>query len=177
MDIYAMSEKMMAMDDTAWQRHANPLSVWSRFSCLPLIALSIWSRDWLGWGALVPLTLALAWTWLNPRAFGPPDQLDNWASKGVMGERVFLNRAQTPVAAHHRRAANILSAVSAAGLAVMIYGLTVLNPWATLCGLIASVLSKLWFVDRMVWVLQDSLTRPAPRRQPSPPPQARTIPP
>ena len=47
-DIFALSERMMAMDDAAWARHANPWSVYSRMSILPLMTLAIYSRVWLG---------------------------------------------------------------------------------------------------------------------------------
>ena len=79
----------MGMDDRAWQRHANPWSVWTRIlTPLPLLALAVWSRVWLGWGALWPVALALGWIWLNPRLFPAPARLDGWAAAAVMGERV-----------------------------------------------------------------------------------------
>ena len=59
------------MDDAAWARHANPWSGWSRLTTLPLLILSLWSRQWLGWWALVPTALSLAWLWLNPHLFPP----------------------------------------------------------------------------------------------------------
>jgi hypothetical protein len=31
-----------------WILHANPMSVWTRFTVLSLLAISIWSRDWIG---------------------------------------------------------------------------------------------------------------------------------
>lgn len=155
-DFYRAAEHLMTMDEATWARHANPWSVYTRFTCLPLIALAIWSRAWLGWWALVPLALAILWTWANPRLFPAPTTLDSWAARGVLGERVFLNRAQTPVARHHIRIAHILTGLSLAGVLVLAYGLWALNPWATLCGLILTILPKVWFVDRMVWVLQDS---------------------
>jgi len=48
-DIFKVSEKLMGMDDAAWKRHANPWSVYTRFTCLPFIVLALWSRVWLGW--------------------------------------------------------------------------------------------------------------------------------
>ena len=155
MDIFAGSARLMSMDDAAWTRHANPWSVWTRFSCLPLIVLAIWSRDWIGWWALLPLALALWWTWYNPRAFGPPVRTDSWASRGTFGERIFLNRKNTPIPDHHTRAAWILTAGSAVGAMILVYGLVVLNGWATICGLFVTIVPKLWFVDRMVWLYAD----------------------
>ena len=159
MDLFSASERLMAMDDAAWRRHANPWSVYTRLSCLPLIALSIYSRAVLGWWALVPLALALGWTLLNPRVFPAPARTDGWASKGTFGERIFLNRRAVPIPERHARMAAILTSVSVAGLAVMAWGLVVLDPWAAACGVAVAILAKLWFVDRMVWLYEDMAPR------------------
>ena len=151
-DIYRAAERLMGMQDADWRRHANPLSVWTRFSCLPLIVLAIYARVWIGWWALPLFLLAATWTWVNPRAFPPPADFGAWASRGTLGERIFLARDRYEVAPHHVRAANILAALSAIGLLPLIYGLIVQNPWATLAGLIGVILPKVWFVDRMVWI-------------------------
>ena len=155
MDFAKLSEKLMRMDDEAWARHANPLSVWSRFSLLPLFALAVWSREWIGWWALVPVAFVLLWIWVNPRLFGPPASVDNWASKGVMGERLYLDRENVSIPEEHVRAARVLSAASALGALILIYGLVVLDPWATVCGILFSGAMKAWFVDRMVWLYED----------------------
>ncbi len=155
MDLFKLAERSMSMDDTTWMRHANPLSVWTRFSCLPLIILAIWSRVWLSWWALVPLALALLWTWANPRVFPPPARTDSWASLGTFGERVFLNRKAVPIPAHHERWAFVLMGLSMLGLIPMVWGLWVLDVPLTLLGLVTVVLPKVWFVDRMVWLYQD----------------------
>lgn len=147
------------MDDKTWARHANPLSVFSRFTCLPLIAVAVWSREWIGWWSLGAIALALLWTWLNPRMFRAPVSTDNWASKGVMGERLFLNRKIRPVPAHHERMAYILTGLSVVGALVLIYGLAVLNFWVVLTGLFVTIIPKVWFVDRMVWLMQDMSER------------------
>ncbi|NVK12631.1 MAG: hypothetical protein HWE35_00460 [Rhodobacteraceae bacterium] len=154
-DLFAASERLMKMDDAAWARHANPWSVFSRMSVLPLMTLAIWSRVWLGWGALLPVLLVLAWAWWNPRAFAPPASTDNWASRGTFGERVFLNRAQVPVPRHHEMWAKGLAWVSGIGVIPWIHGLWALNPGTALAGLILMIGGKLWFVDRMAWLYQD----------------------
>ncbi len=153
--MYKLSEKIMGMDEKTWQRHANPWSVYSRFSALPLLALSIWSRFWLGWEALVPFFLSVFWIWLNPRLFKAPKNLDTWAAKGVMGERLFLQRQKRALPTHHLRAAHLLSTLSALGACIMLYGLWGFNFWATLCGMVCSMGAKTWFFDRMVWLYND----------------------
>jgi len=154
MDIFAAAERLMRMDDETWARHANPLSVWSRLSCLPLIVLAVWSRVWLGWWCLLPIALALGWTFINPRLFSPPISTDNWASQAVMGERIFLARKTSPIPAHHERWAHILTAVSVLGTVILIYGLWVIDFWIVFSGLAIAIGAKLWFCDRMVWLYQ-----------------------
>jgi hypothetical protein len=143
------------MDDATWKRHSNPLSVWTRFSVGPLLVLAFWSRAWLGRKAAFPIALALLWNWLNPRLFDPPASTDNWASRGVLGERVWMNRRQVPVPAHHAVLPNVLSAVSALGGILVIWGVAALKVWPTLSGGALVYLGKLWFIDRMVWLYQD----------------------
>lgn len=162
MDIFKTSERLMGMDDEAWARHANPVSVYSRFSCLPLLVIAIWSRVWIGLWSLIPIALALLWTWFNPRLFGRPKSLDSWASQGVMGERIFLARNTTPLPGHHVRMAYGLTVVSAIGMLVLIYGLIILDVWAVMAGLTLAIGGKVWFVDRMVWLYHDSQTTQVP---------------
>ena len=160
-DLYALTERAMGMGDADWRRHANPWSVWTRFSCLPVLVIAIWSRVWIGWWALLAVGVAVLWIWANPRVFAPPSDFGAWASRVTLGERVFLARDVYGVAAHHVRAAHVLSGLSVAGVVPLIYGLIVLSPWATLLGLIATVLPKVWFCDRMVWLHAD-LTHTVP---------------
>ena len=155
MDIFAAAERLMHMDDKTWMRHASPWSVWTRFlTVVPLISLAIWSRAWLGWVALLPIGLALGWAWYNPRAFPPPKSTNHWSAKGTFGERIFL-QDKINVPSHHRRAVNILTMLSFLGALIWIYGLYTLNFWATVAGVLGTVLPKAWFVDRMVWIYED----------------------
>jgi len=155
MDIFAASERLMRMDDAGWRRHANPLSGWSRFAILPLMALAVWSRVWVGWGAAVPVALLVVWTFVNPRAFPPPRDYGAWMTRGVLGERLWLDRARRSLPAHHRRAALMTTLVAASGLPVLVWGLWALDPFATLLGLVLGVGGKAWFLDRMVWLHAD----------------------
>ena len=144
-----------AMSDETWQRHANPWSVWTRFTVLPILVLSIWSRAWVGWWSLLSVAIAIAWAWLNPRIFPKPRSTDNWASRSVLGERVWLNRKNLPVPKHHRTIPKILSSVSGLGLPFIIWGLWRLEMWPTLVGCILVYAGKLWFLNRMVWIYED----------------------
>ena len=143
------------MDDDTWERHANPWSVWSRTTALPALILAAWSRVWIGWWALVPGLIALLWTWLNPRLFGKPSSLNSWASKCVLGERIWINRDEEPVPERHRFVLNVLNAMTGIGNLVVIWGVVQLAIWPTIFGAALAYIGKLWFLDRMVWLYED----------------------
>jgi len=150
-----VAETIMGMNASTWARHANPWSGWSRLTALPLLAMAIWSRVWFGWVALAPIALVLLWIWLNPRIFPAPRSTDNWMSRGVLGEQMWLSGGHLTLPGHHIRMARLLSAASLIGIVVAGYGLTVLDPGYTVAGIATTVLSKLWFLDRMVWLHSD----------------------
>ncbi|WP_439551894.1 DUF6653 family protein [Falsiroseomonas sp.] len=152
MTLEARIARAHRMDDAAWARHANPWSVWTRIPILPALALVAWARVWIGWGALLPVALLLAWTWANPRAFAPPANTDNWASRAVLGERLWLARRDHPVPAHHRTLPVVLNAMAALGGLALGWGLVVLDGVLALAGLAVAIGAKMWFLDRMVWL-------------------------
>ena len=143
------------MSDKTWERHANPWSVWTRFTVLPVLVVSIWSRVWIGPWALGLTAVTLVWTWINPRMFSKPVSTANWASKAVLGERVWMNRKQIPVPKHHRLVPNLLSGISSLGLPFLIWGLWRLEIWPTVLAAILIYAGKVWFLDRMVWLYED----------------------
>ena len=150
--VISAAERLMSMDDRTWARHANPWSVWTRVATpLPLLALAIWSRVWIGGWAWGAVAVVILWIWLNPRVFPKPRHLDSWAARGVMGERVFLRHGNR-VSKGHRRAAAVLSTVSALGILPFAWGLWRLEFWAVVAGMVLITGGKLWFVDRMVWI-------------------------
>lgn len=149
--------KVFNLTDEAWMRHANPWSVYTRFSVLIFLYAAIWSRVWLGWWSIVLVLLAIVWNFVNPHLFPKPKTTKRWVSKSVMGERVYLNRDIIPIPEHHKYAPNITNAISALGLPLSIYGLVVYSlPWVAI-GYIITVIGKMWFLDRMVWILHDMM--------------------
>lgn len=155
MNLEKSAEKLMSMSDDVWMRHANPWSGYTRMATTPFYFLAIWSHVWIGWWALLPCALLAVWTWLNPRIFPAPGSTDNWMSKGVMGERVYLNRKSVPIPAHHVVWATILSSASLVCLLVAAYGFVVQDFWAAFLGFHMAGAFKIWFVDRMVWLYDD----------------------
>lgn len=145
-----------------WMRHANPISVWSRFSIVPLLTVAVWSRVWIGWYCLLPIAASVAWMMLNPLLFPKPRSTRNWASKGVLGERVWSERNTVTVPAQFRSPVpNLANLYSTAGLLLLAYGLTVLSLLPTVAGVVIVSGGKLWYIDRMVLLFDDMKARHA----------------
>lgn len=151
--------KAFGLDDVGWARHANPWSGWTRFvTCLPLLALAVWSRAWLGYWSLALIALALAWVWFNPRAFGPVPNDGAWISRGVFGERFWSGRHRLPVPARHRAMPHVLNLVSLGGVPFLAWGLAALDIWPTLFGMLLTIGGKLWYIDRMAILYEDMVS-------------------
>lgn len=142
--------------------HANPWSVYSRYSALPLLILAIWARVWIGGWLLLPIALTLVWIRINPHVFAPPTSTRSWASRAVMGEQVWLNRADLPIPVEHARWALGLALLSGAGLPPLIWGLWDLSVFWTVLGATLVIGGKTWFLDQMVR-LYDEMAQDHPR--------------
>ncbi len=110
-----------------WTRHANPVSVWTRFAVVPLLTLSIWSRDWIGWWCLVPTVASLV---SERTTVATPPQF----TTAVL---------------------NVTYALQAAGVAVLAYGLVRLDVVATVAGFVIVQATKAWFIDRQVLLFEE----------------------
>ncbi len=156
MDILKVSERLMSMDESSWQRHSNPLSVYSRFSILPLFTVTIAVREYLGWWTLAAVLLVSLWTWLNPRLFSAPKTTNNWASMGTFGERIYLNRrGENLIPGHHLRMCRWIIGLQFLGLPFWLYSLYSMSYPLMLLSTLWLMMTKVWFVDRMVWLYQD----------------------
>jgi hypothetical protein len=72
-----------ALWDRLWERHANPLSGWSRVVTLPALVYGVYARR----PGLV--AAALGFAVVNPALFAPPDDADAWMTRVVLGERMY----------------------------------------------------------------------------------------
>jgi hypothetical protein len=151
-------QRIFLPDDESWLKHANPWSVWSRFATLPFIILAIWSRVWIGWYCLLPVSLLIIWVVVNPTLFSKPKTFDSWGSRAVLGERAYLNSSTIPD--KHKRPITILNVLQTIGGLLLIYGLWDLNLHLTLHGATSVYLAKMWFLDRMVWLYEDMQHHP-----------------
>ena len=143
------------MDDATWARHASPWSVYTRIPLLPILVAILWFGRPLGVWLIVPVLLWLVFVWFNPRLFAPPASTDNWASKAVMGERVWLNRKHIPIPRHHARFATGLSWASLLAVLIVPFGFIHADGWMAATGTAMATVFKVWFCDRMVWLFED----------------------
>jgi hypothetical protein len=148
--------RLFGLKGDNWLRHANPVSVWTRFTVVSLLALSIWSRVWIGWFCLVPIALTLVWMMVNPLLFPEPRSTRNWASKSVFGERLWSERtSRTLPPQFTARVLNVANLLSSAGLLVLAYGLWKLELVPVLAGIVLAHTGKSWYLDRMVLLFDD----------------------
>ena len=147
--------------ENGWMRHANPASVWTRFSVLSVLSLAIWSRDWIGIWCLIPVALAIAWMFVNPLLFKAPASTRNWASRTVLGERIWVDRDKIELPEQFRsRAPSLVANVySMIGMGLLAYGLVDLNLLATLTGILITHGGKAWYLDRVALLFADMKAR------------------
>ncbi|ELZ27150.1 hypothetical protein C474_17419 [Halogeometricum pallidum JCM 14848] len=69
-----------------WTRHANPGSVWTLVGAYPVLVAAVYRRD----RRLLAGTLLFVAA--NPLLFSEPDDDAAWATRVVLGERVWLDR-------------------------------------------------------------------------------------
>jgi len=118
----------------AWQRHANPLSGWSRVLTLPLLMYGIYARR--------PRVVAavLAVTVVNPVLFSPPDDADAWMTRVVLGERMYYNNRDS------RRPVDLLNYVNGPITAYAVYAAYRRRPVRTALFTALSMATKFAFV-------------------------------
>ena len=156
MNIEKWISKIFLPDDESWLRHANPWSIWTRFVTLPFIVLAFWFRIWLGWYCVIPVSVLVIWIIVNPRLFKKPANFNSWGSKAVLGERIYIKRKEEPIPSGHNTPVAILTILQTIGGGILIYGVWSLNVYLTVHGLTFVYLTKMWFLDRMVWLYEDS---------------------
>jgi hypothetical protein len=143
--------KLFGLEGENWMRHANPASVWTRFTVLSILALAIWSRDWIGAWCLIGVGLAIIWMFVNPLLFKAPKSTRNWASRAVLGERIWVDRnnVDLPEQFRSRAPSLIANAYSTIGMGILAFGLIDLNLLATVTGILITHGGKAWYLDRI----------------------------
>ena len=153
--------KIFWLDGENRLNHTNPWSVWTRFATLPLLVLSIWARVWIWWYALIPICTRVFWLIINPTLFKKQKSIDNRWSKAVLWEKYWSERNINLVADHHKIPIHILTLLQVIWWICLAYWLVTLHMWFTIVGSIIIYISKMRFLDRMVWIYQEKKTSKA----------------
>jgi hypothetical protein len=135
-----LREKKEKWTETFWKRHSNPWSGATRILIAPFLVASIWYHNWYALAAVV------AWTVLNPIIFPEPKSTDNWASKCVLGEQLWVNsfkwdRSYAPDI--------LLNAIAGVLFVICIYAAYMSYLWLTIISGTVAFISEMWFVHRM----------------------------
>jgi hypothetical protein len=138
---------MQRMNDEMWKRHANPWSVWTRFAAIPAFILAVWSRIWLGWWSLIPISVVIGWLYLNVFIFSPIAIPRSWASKGIYGEKLWLSK-RTKIPKHYADVQRWLIILGIVGMLMVVWGLFQLHAWISLLGAVVLIFAQLWRIDR-----------------------------
>ena len=75
---------MKILSERVWRRHSSPWSVWTRILSYPLVYLPFWNRSWKQGAAVA------AWFAANPVIFPEPEDDSSWATRGVLGEKLWM---------------------------------------------------------------------------------------
>ncbi len=148
------SSRWKDLQDSIWRRHANPWSVYTRFAAIPVGAVAIWSRVWIGNWCFLPISLTVLWLVVNPFAFPPIYEPKRWVEMGIYGEQFWLQK-KIEIPSQQRILNRWLILVGLAGMVLMAYGLTILEIWPTVFGASIITLGQLWRIDRFSILYKD----------------------
>ena len=126
---------MKVLSERVWRRHSSPWSVWTRVLSYPLVYLPFWNRSWKQ-GAAVAVWLAV-----NPVIFPEPKDDSSWATRGVLGEKLWM--AERP--------RDVISLLNIASGIVGVVGIVAAyrrRLWPMVLCAIAGFLLVLWGIDR-----------------------------
>src|SRR5918994_1188470 len=127
-----MSGTVAGVVRKVFERHANPLSAWSRWATTPLVLIPVWTRKWTH---AVPV---LAWMIANAVVFPKPKHERAWATRAVLGEEMWIverprdaamavdagsivSLAAALIAARKRRLVPAVAATTGAMALIMVY--------------------------------------------------------
>lgn len=130
---------MALLPDYVWERHANAWSGWTRVLSMPALGIGLYMHNvWV-------LGLLVLWIIVNPFVFPKPKCVNNWMSKGVIGERLYFKNGK-------KIKKDLPTLLNIANIPVFVsfvyFGWQQMLVPLVLSGLLTMVI-KFWFIDRM----------------------------
>jgi hypothetical protein len=126
------------LQDTFWERHANPWSAGTRFLTMPALLYAVYTRD----GRLLLATLGF--TVVNPVAFPPPTRTDSWLSRIVLAEREWLGEGKGSMDLGYP---NVLNLLNVPATLLALWAAWKRRPATTVVACLVAMGLKLWWVD------------------------------
>lgn len=124
-----------------WARHSNPKSGWSRALTAPFLVAAIYFRK-------PKLLLAtVGYLVVNPIAFPEPERTDDWMTRGVLGEKRWVENGNPLFA---RSYPSVLNVVNVPTFCYVLYAAYRRKPVQAFVVLFLSMALKFWFVAEMV---------------------------
>jgi hypothetical protein len=126
------------LQDTFWERHANPWSAGTRFLTLPALLYAVYTRD------RRLLLVTLGFTVVNPVAFPPPERTDSWLSRVVLAEREWLDEERGTLGLDYP---NVLNLLNGPATLLALWAAWRQRPVATVGACLVAMTLKVWWVD------------------------------
>lgn len=137
---------MAILPEKIWERHANPWSGWTRVLSMPALACGLYLHSFWIIGAVV------VWLVINPMLFPKPKRVDNWMSKGVLGEQLYFQNGKKL----KKDLPTLLNLLNIPIFITFIYfGWQQELVAMILAGLLTMTI-KFWFIDRMVYLVDST---------------------
>ena len=143
---------MAVMKEKTWERHANPISGFTRIITYPFVYIPLWflaeflEDPLTHWYVAVLGILVIIWFAVNPRLFKKPANFHHYMSRGVLGEKLWTEDRKKDTFA------TTLSVLTAPFFFISLYTSYLQFFWETMFFATVPFLLKLWFIDRMVFL-------------------------
>lgn len=137
---------MSFLSEKTWMHHSNPWSGWTRVLSMPALAAGLLLHNfWI-------LGVVVVWLVINPVLFPKPKSIDNWMSKGVLGEQLYFKDGKK----FKKDLPTLLNILNIPVFAMFLYfGWQQELVAMVLSGLLTMII-KFWFIDRMVLTYERS---------------------
>lgn len=80
---------MSTLEDRRWAGRSHPLCVYSRLGAAYFLVLCVYTYRWWNVQAIWPIGLCLFFILINPYIFPAPRTQQAWATRAVLGQRLW----------------------------------------------------------------------------------------
>lgn len=88
---------MGTWQDRRWAGRSHPLCVYSRLAAAYFLVLCVYTYRWLSYDAIWPIGMCLFFLLINPFIFPAPRHDRAWATRAVLGQRLWRGLRQWDV--------------------------------------------------------------------------------